>query len=150
MSYITHQTQPCNTSCMSTCLAMLINKPAQDIINKYHEKYRSECTSILNKQAEAEAAKHANSKPAPSGKVVVQGKVISTKMTPNAYGGWDDKMLVEHADGWRVWVTKAAALGVVEKGWVVEFTATLTPSDDDKFFAYGSRPSKASVINQGE
>lgn len=109
-----------------------------------------EAPSILNKQAEIEAAKHANSKPAPSGKVVVQGKVISTKMNQNAYGGWDDKMLVEHADGWRVWVTKAAALGVVEKGWVVEFTATLTPSEDDKFFAYGSRPSKASVISHGE
>lgn len=46
MSYITHQTQPCNTSCMSTCLAMVTNKPAQDVINQYHEKYRSKCTSI--------------------------------------------------------------------------------------------------------
>lgn len=44
--YITHQTQPCNTSCMSTCLAMIVNKPAQEIIDQYHEKYRTQCTPL--------------------------------------------------------------------------------------------------------
>lgn len=46
MSYIKHQTQPCNTSCMSTCLAMIVNKPAQEIIDKYHARYRGESISL--------------------------------------------------------------------------------------------------------
>lgn len=106
--------------------------------------------AALDTRVADEAAKHANSKPAPEGKVVVQGKIISTKVSENNFGGYDYKMLVEHADGWRVWVTIPAALGDAQKGWEVEFTATLKPSDDDKYFCFGTRPSKASIINQGE
>lgn len=101
----------------------------------------------LDNRAAIEAAKHANSKPAPEGKVVVLGKVISTKSQEGQFG-YEYKMVVEHADGWRVWVTVPAALGTVERGWVVQFSATLTPSKDDKFFCYGSRPTKASIISQ--
>ncbi|MNE35827.1 hypothetical protein D3C80_1296090 [compost metagenome] len=104
----------------------------------------------LDNRAAIEAAKHANSKPAPEGKVVVVGKVISHKYSENIYNGVDHKMLVEHADGWRVWVTVPAAISELDKGWEVQFTATLTPSPDDKFFCFGSRPSKASIISQGE
>lgn len=103
-------------------------------------------TELANREAAA-AEKEANGKPAPEGKLVVQGKIISAKVQENQYGV-EYKMLVEHADGWRVWVTVPAALGDVEKDWVVEFTATLKQSQNDKFFAYGSRPSKASIISK--
>lgn len=105
--------------------------------------------AALDTRVADEAAKNANSKPAPEGKHVVQGKIISTKIQDGLYGQ-EYKMVVEHADGWRVWVTVPAALGIVEKGWTVEFTVTLKPAADDKFFCYGSRPSKASIINQEE
>lgn len=52
MTYITHQTQPCTTSCMSTCLAMIVNKPVQEIVDQFHENYRTHCTPLremLNK-----------------------------------------------------------------------------------------------------
>lgn len=36
---LSHQQQPCNKSCVSTCLAMLFNVPAQVMINRHHEEY---------------------------------------------------------------------------------------------------------------
>lgn len=102
----------------------------------------------LANRAQVEAERIANSKPAPLGKVVVQGKIVSQKGYPNAYGGYDNKMLVVHADGWKVWITKPSSLGDVENGTFVEFTATLKASDDDVFFVFGSRPTKASIIEE--
>lgn len=34
-----HQTQPTPMSCVCTCLAMLLEEPAKDVIAKYHEAY---------------------------------------------------------------------------------------------------------------
>lgn len=34
-----HQTQPTPMSCVCTCLAMLMNQPAQDVIDAYHTAY---------------------------------------------------------------------------------------------------------------
>lgn len=44
--YIKHQTQPCTTSCVSTCLAMIVNKPVQEIVDRFHADYREHCTSL--------------------------------------------------------------------------------------------------------
>lgn len=46
MRHITHQMQPCNVSCMSTCLAMLLDEPAEGVIEQLHEKYRSGTVSL--------------------------------------------------------------------------------------------------------
>lgn len=40
MTLIQHQTQPCPISCVSTCIAMLANIPAQEVIDKHHTDYR--------------------------------------------------------------------------------------------------------------
>jgi hypothetical protein len=37
---LSHQQQPCNKSCVSTCLAMLLNVPAKIMIDRHHEEYR--------------------------------------------------------------------------------------------------------------
>lgn len=37
---ITHQMQPCPYSCVSTCLAMIIGRPAQEVIDEMHKSYR--------------------------------------------------------------------------------------------------------------
>lgn len=34
-----HQTQPTPMGCVCTCLAMLLDEPAKDVIAKYHEAY---------------------------------------------------------------------------------------------------------------
>lgn len=37
---ITLQTQPCPVSCVSTCLAMIVGRPAADVIEELHKPYR--------------------------------------------------------------------------------------------------------------
>lgn len=34
-----HQTQPDGSSCVCTCLAMLMDEPAKEVIEKYHQRY---------------------------------------------------------------------------------------------------------------
>ena len=38
---ITHQMQPCPYSCVSTCLAMIAGRPAQEVIEEMHQPYRA-------------------------------------------------------------------------------------------------------------
>jgi len=99
------------------------------------------------------------SAPAPAGRVVVSGVVAATKWQDNGFGG-SLKMLVEADAGYRVWTTVPRDLINIlvtdSSGWQelrevtvgerVEFTVTLKPSDDDATFAFGSRPTKARVL----
>lgn len=38
---IIHQIQPTATSCASTCIAMLLNVPAEEIIEQFHDQYKA-------------------------------------------------------------------------------------------------------------
>lgn len=90
-------------------------------------------------------AEKALAEDAPEGKVVVEGEVVAIKIQESMYG-ITEKMLVKNQAGWTVWSTIPKAVSDVEKGAVVKFTATLTPSSDDRTFAFAKRPSKASII----
>lgn len=83
--------------------------------------------------------------PAPAGRMVVTGEVLSTRWQDNDFGGCF-KMLVKATEGYRVWVTVPADLDV-ERGQHVKFTATLKPKAEDPAFAIGSRPAKASIVD---
>ncbi len=37
---INHQMQPCPVSCVSTCMAMLVNEPVSVTVNRFHDAYR--------------------------------------------------------------------------------------------------------------
>lgn len=37
---VKHQTQPCMTSCATTCMAMIAGKPVAELIPKIHQPYR--------------------------------------------------------------------------------------------------------------
>ena len=39
---IKHQQQPTWNSCMSACVAMILNKPVNEVIDEFHDDYRSE------------------------------------------------------------------------------------------------------------
>jgi hypothetical protein len=97
---------------------------------------------------------------APEGKVTVTGTVVMTKWYENAYGG-ALKMIVETADGWKVFCSVPKSLqGIttlvagdgwkftpdVQVGQMVEFTATLTQSDRDPLFAFGKHPTNAKIL----
>ena len=98
---------------------------------------------------------------APTGKVTVRGEVLSVKGKDTQFG-FQVKMLVQSDEGLKVWVSVPRALE--QKSWYdndaqswkeqrgvaagdkVEFTATLTPSNDDALFAFGKRPTKSKII----
>ena len=88
----------------------------------------------------AEERKHAG--PAPSGRVVVTGTVLSAKQIERGNYVWSDevtKLLVKLENGSKVYVSEPKGLES-KVGDTVTFKATFTPKDDDTTFAFGSRP----------
>ena len=97
------------------------------------------------------AAKKAEGVEVPSGKVTVEGTVVSVKSQDTQYGtAW--KMLVQHEDGWKVFGTiPQSLLDSVDyyadlKGKQVRFTATVEQSRDDSLFGFYKRPTKAQQV----
>ena len=94
--------------------------------------------------------------PAPEGKVVVRGTVVSTKVHDGIWGS-EIKMVVKVAtpDGsYVVWSTVPAAIlgdlnGRPLRGCEVEFSATLSRGKD-AHFAFAKRPTKARLVTVPE
>lgn len=120
------------------------------------DKQLSFVRSLLDKivrRAELEAdraAQYEAAAPLPvfTGRVTLVGTVLAIKEPSE-----DDtsrfpatKLLIQHADGWKVWGTRPAALDGVQKGDVVEMVCTISKSDRDGKFGFYSRPSKAKVM----
>lgn len=101
----------------------------------------------------AEAAAH----PAPTGRVAVTGEIGSAKVVENEFGA-TVKILVKDDAGYKVWASLPSALSDRAfddnymydmdglKGLRITFSATLTVSDDDVSFAFGSRPTKGAWL----
>jgi len=92
------------------------------------------------------AAEQAAAQPVPVSdqRQTIRGEVVSTKVV-DGFRGPVTKMLVRHADGWKVWGTVPAGL-TVERGDEVEFAAKIEPSRDDPKFGFFSRPTQARKI----
>ena len=91
--------------------------------------------------AEAEAAAEC-----PTGRVVVHGTVLSTKVVESMFGN-QVKMLVKDTTGFKVWCTVPDSWlgdGPV-RGATVRFKVTLKPSTDDPKFGFGSRPHPVAI-----
>lgn len=82
----------------------------------------------------------------PSGRMVIEGVVLSTKTQDSMYGT-QFKMLVKHASGFKVWGTIPSGGNLDMKGCTVRFMATVEPSKDDRTFGFYSRPTKFSVVD---
>jgi len=76
---------------------------------------------------------------APSGRQTVTGEVLSIKVKESEFGPVR-KMLVKLANNAKVWTSVPNNGDDVNRGDVITFTATFTVSNDDKGFAFGSRP----------
>jgi hypothetical protein len=87
--------------------------------------------------------------PAPTGRLVVTGEVISFKWVPLPFGynAGTLKVLVKDDRGFKVFGRLAASLEKAEVGSRVTFTATLEPSQDDPGFAFFARPAKGEVLS---
>jgi hypothetical protein len=79
------------------------------------------------------------------GKQRIEGTVLTTKWQDSQWGG-ALKMLVQLANGTKVWGTVPAAIDNVDKGDLVSFTATVTASNDDHTFGFYSRPTQARMV----
>lgn len=109
----------------------------------------------ISRRAEVEprrAAEAAAALPLPlfQGRAVVVGKILTTKAEDGPFGP-TTKVLVQHADGWKVWGSLPAALQTGEddgqvKGRVVQFEAAVKPSSRDPKFGFFSRPTKARFV----
>lgn len=86
---------------------------------------------------------------APTGRVEFTGEVVSRKWRETDFGG-SMKLVIKvttDAGAWRVWVTEPSAIET-EVGDIVRMTATLAQSDDDPSFAFGKRPTKATIVQE--
>ena len=102
---------------------------------------------------------------APEGKgVKVQGTVLTRKNVISDYGD-REVMMVQHADGWKVWSTVPASIlpqyirGIdgneividgAEVGDVIEFTADLAHFPDSNLISKATRPRAASIITKSK
>lgn len=140
--------------------------------NELSEKQQAFARKLLQKIAdrpriEAErAAKDANRQPIPAfiKRATIEGTVISAKVVEGDYGT-SIKIVVEHADGWKVWGTACTELTEAisefsDKSWLpeseraellkgkrVRFDAAITVSDNDSKFGFFKRPTKASLLD---
>lgn len=94
-------------------------------------------------RAEERAAEAQNAAPVPTGRVDVEGVILTTKVQDGYMGrGTTLKMLVRHDAGWKVWLTMPTSL-CADKGDRVAFSCEIEASADDKTFGFGKRPTKA-------
>jgi hypothetical protein len=86
------------------------------------------------KRAEEKAA----AKPAPTGRIKIEGTVLKVEDKETAYG-MRTVMVIKSDEGWCAWGSVPSNATVVKDGRIV-FVATLTPSDTDNKFAFFKRP----------
>ena len=96
------------------------------------------------RKAEADAAKDI---PADmlAGRVKVTGTVLTIKEQYGRYGA-TMKMLIKHADGWKVWGTVPAAAYGLERGDTITVEAAIKVSDDDAKFGFAARPRLVAIV----
>jgi hypothetical protein len=80
--------------------------------------------------------------PVVEGRMMVEGVVVSTSISENAFGA-RLVMTVKAADGWCVW---GSAFCDVKKGDKVRFWASVTVSEKDPKFGFFKRPTKGEVL----
>jgi hypothetical protein len=109
--------------------------------DKQYSFMRSLLDKIANRAqiAAARAAERDAALPVPEGRMTIIGKVLSIKVKETRYG-YVSKMLVQSRDGWKVYGSQPKHLNNVERGDIVEFTATIEKSKDDPKFGFFSRP----------
>lgn len=105
--------------------------------------------ALALKVADREAERAAEAKvAAPSGRMVVEGTVVSVKEQTNDFGTRLVMTVKVEAEGgvWLAWGTVPSGLGDVVPGARVRFTGTVEPSDRDPAFAFFKRPAKAEKV----
>lgn len=122
-----------------------LSEKATSFIKSLLDKILQRPIIAAQRAAEAEAAA-----PCPTGRIIITGRVLAVKVQerPAYYHGDDGlsvKLLVQCLTGFKVWGNRFLN---AEKGDLITFTATVTPSEKDPKFGFFSRPAKGSFVNE--
>lgn len=99
---------------------------------------------------EKRAAEREHAQPAPSGRQTIEGIIVGQKTVENDYGV-QVKLTLLMESGWRLYVSEPAGIsGEARIGDTVRMTVAVEPSQDDATFAWGKRPTKASIIAKAQ
>jgi hypothetical protein len=83
---------------------------------------------------------------APTGRFEITGQVLKIKYIENDYyNSITSKMVLHTTDGWKLWVTLPESIWDATEGDTVSMSVDITPSKEDRKFAYGKRPTKAII-----
>jgi len=96
----------------------------------------------LQEDAERDAGTNA-----PQGRLQVTGEILGSRSQDWGYGT-TTKILVKTTEGWKLWLTLPSGIYGAQRGDTVTFTVTVEPSEKDPRFAYGVRPTKASIVTR--
>lgn len=127
-------------------------------VNRYNDISEKQAAAIVKARQDAleriaqREQERANATPCPEGRMVVEGTVVSLKWKDSQWGG-ALKLTVKTDAGWLAWGTCPSALlhsdtadDGLKAGDRVQFTATVTPSDEDPIFGFFKRPTKATIL----
>lgn len=119
-------------------------------LRRYGKLTDAQIAALVASYVKDDAFASAPAVSAPSGRVVVTGVVLKICEPVTSYFGYREtvtyRMIVKSDDGYRVLLTVPSDISDVARGERISVTVTLTPSDDDKSFAFGKRPAKATVL----
>jgi len=119
-----------------------------EIVPRQYDGYAASILASYERYLADEAARKVQAQdatPAPTGRQVVTGTILSIKEKWSEWGR-QLKMTLKTTGGWKLYCTLPASIDTAERGDVVRLTVTVKPSRDDKLFAFGSRPSKAEIV----
>lgn len=113
-------------------------------LNRYGSLSPAQISAVGNaldrdeRRAVEKASEPQPTTPAPEGRAVVTGLVLTVKEQEGFYGT-TFKALIRLTDHNKVWVTQPSGSNF-ERGWTVTLRASWTRSDKDAHFSFGSRP----------
>ncbi len=114
-----------------------ITDPTMDLLRKLVERIPGRDTRNAEYAAKRAAEKEA-AKPAPKGRIKIEGTVLKVEDRESDWGSVR-KMTVKSDEGWLCWSTVPSGIDI-EKDCRIVFVATLSPSDNDSKFAWAKRP----------
>jgi hypothetical protein len=114
------------------------------LFGAYARAMEQEIKRVERERADGEA------KPLPefAGRAEIEGTIVSASWRETDFG-MSLKIVVRHADGWRVWGSAPASLGSDEAALIgrrVRFSAAVDRSADKPSFGFFKRPTKAELL----
>ena len=119
-----------------------------EIVPRKYDGYAASILAAHERHLEQESEKKIQNEtavPALGGRQIVEGTILSVKEKWGDYG-MQLKMTLMTTGGWKLYGTLPKAINTAKRGDKISLTVTVKPSYKDEFFAFGSRPAKATIV----